>query len=54
MRDLAGRLASGARYETDGLYADIEVYPHWAPRMKKNTKIGLHVFYQFKRGWKFG
>ncbi|HEY0853922.1 MAG TPA: cell wall hydrolase [Devosia sp.] len=30
------------------------VYPHWAPRMKKVTKIGLHVFYQFKRGWKFG
>ncbi|MBK8085896.1 MAG: cell wall hydrolase [Devosia sp.] len=30
------------------------VYPHRAPRMKKNTKIGLHVFYQFKRGWKFG
>jgi hypothetical protein len=30
------------------------VYPHWAPRMKKNTKIGMHVFYQFKRGWKFG
>jgi hypothetical protein len=30
------------------------VYPHWAPRMKKETKIGLHVFYRFKRGWKFG
>lgn len=30
------------------------VYPHWAPRMKKLTKVGLHVFYQFKRGWKFG
>lgn len=30
------------------------VYPHWASRMKKVTKIGLHVFYQFKRGWKFG
>ena len=30
------------------------VYPHWAPRMKKLTKIGLHVFYQFKRGWQFG
>jgi len=30
------------------------VYPHWAPRMKKVTKIGLHVFYQFKRGWNFG
>jgi spore germination cell wall hydrolase CwlJ-like protein len=30
------------------------VYPHWAPKMKKNTKIGLHVFYQFKSGWRFG
>lgn len=30
------------------------VYPHWAPRMKKVTKIGMHVFYQFKRGWQFG
>lgn len=30
------------------------VYPAWAPRMKKVTKIGLHVFYQFKRGWDYG
>lgn len=30
------------------------VYPAWAPRMKRLTKIGLHVFYQFKRGWQFG
>jgi spore germination cell wall hydrolase CwlJ-like protein len=30
------------------------VSPHWAPRMQKVTKIGLHVFYQFRRGWKFG
>lgn len=30
------------------------VSPHWAPRMTKVTKIGLHVFYQFRRGWKFG
>jgi spore germination cell wall hydrolase CwlJ-like protein len=30
------------------------VYPHWAPRMKKVVKIGHHVFYHFKRGWKFG
>ena len=30
------------------------VRPHWAPRMTKLTKIGLHVFYQFKRGWKYG
>lgn len=25
------------------------VYPHWAPRLKRNTKIGHHIFYQFKR-----
>jgi spore germination cell wall hydrolase CwlJ-like protein len=30
------------------------VYPHWAPKLKKNTKIGHHVFYQFKRGWTAG
>jgi hypothetical protein len=30
------------------------VYPDWAPRMKKVTKIGLHVFYQFKRNWRYG
>jgi spore germination cell wall hydrolase CwlJ-like protein len=30
------------------------VYPHWAPRLKKNTKIGHHIFYQFKRGWTAG
>jgi spore germination cell wall hydrolase CwlJ-like protein len=30
------------------------VYPHWAPKLKKNTKIGRHIFYQFKRGWTAG
>ena len=30
------------------------VYPDWAPRMKKVTRIGLHVFYQFKRNWRYG
>ncbi|SFZ86079.1 Cell wall hydrolase CwlJ, involved in spore germination [Devosia enhydra] len=30
------------------------VKPRWAPRMQKLTQIGLHVFYQFKRGWRFG
>ena len=30
------------------------VYPHWAPKLKKNTKIGHHIFYQFKRGWTAG
>ena len=35
-------------------YHAIYVYPDWAPRMKKVTKIGLHVFYQFKRNWRYG
>ncbi len=30
------------------------VYPHWAPKMRKIVKIGLHVFYEFKPGWRFG
>ncbi len=30
------------------------VYPHWAPKLKKNTRIGHHIFYQFKRGWTAG
>lgn len=25
------------------------VYPDWAPRLKRVTKIGHHIFYQFKR-----
>lgn len=25
------------------------VYPDWAPRLKRVTKIGNHIFYQFKR-----
>ncbi len=30
------------------------VKPRWAPRMKRVAKIGHHIFYHFKRGWKFG
>lgn len=30
------------------------VYPAWAPRLQRNTKIGQHIFYQFKRGWTAG
>lgn len=30
------------------------VYPGWANKMTKMTKVGLHVFYRFKRGWRFG
>ena len=25
------------------------VYPDWAPRLKRVTKIGHHIFYKFKR-----
>ncbi|MCF6303547.1 MAG: cell wall hydrolase, partial [Devosiaceae bacterium] len=24
------------------------VYPHWAPRMKRLTRIGAHIFYRFR------
>ena len=26
------------------------VYPYWAPRLKKLTTVGQHIFYSFKRG----
>ncbi len=56
--EIAKAVISGNEYLTEvghsTHYHATYVYPHWAPRMKKNTKIGLHVFYQFKRGWKFG
>jgi spore germination cell wall hydrolase CwlJ-like protein len=55
---IAKDVISGKEYLTEVGYSThyhaTYVYPHWAPRMKKNTKIGMHVFYQFKRGWKFG
>jgi hypothetical protein len=55
---IAKDVISGKEYLADVGYSThyhaTYVYPHWAPRMKKNTKIGMHVFYQFKRGWKFG
>lgn len=56
--EIAKGVVSGDLYLTEVGYAThyhaTYVYPHWAPRMKKVTKIGLHVFYHFKRGWKFG
>ncbi|MBN9317391.1 MAG: cell wall hydrolase [Devosia sp.] len=55
---IAKDVIAGKEYLTEVGYAThyhaTYVYPHWAPRMKKVTKIGMHVFYQFKRGWKFG
>jgi hypothetical protein len=56
--DIARDVISGKDYLPEVGYAThyhaTYVSPHWAPRMKKVTKIGMHVFYQFKRGWKFG
>ena len=56
--EIARGVISGELYLTEVGHAThyhaTYVYPHWAPRMKKVTKIGLHVFYHFKRGWKFG
>ncbi|GAA0403017.1 hypothetical protein GCM10009530_63740 [Microbispora corallina] len=44
VRDRAGRLASPAVYEGDGLYADVEVYPHWAPIIEAMADdIGLSI-----------
>jgi spore germination cell wall hydrolase CwlJ-like protein len=56
--EIAKGLISGELYLPEVGYAThyhaTYVRPHWAPRMKKLTKIGQHVFYQFKRGWRFG
>ena len=55
---IAKGVVSGAEYLPEVGYAThyhaTYVRPQWAPRMKKVTKIGMHVFYQFKRGWKYG
>jgi spore germination cell wall hydrolase CwlJ-like protein len=56
--EIARGVISGALYLPEVGYAThyhaTYVRPQWAPRMKKVTKIGQHVFYQFKRGWRFG
>lgn len=44
VRDLAGRLATAAVYEGDGLYADVEVYEHWAPVIEAMASdIGMSI-----------
>lgn len=44
VKDLAGRLATTAVYERDGLYADVEVYPHWAPVVEAMASdIGMSI-----------
>ena len=53
-QEIARGVTSGELYLTEVAnsthYHATYVYPHWAPRLKKMTKIGLHVFYRFKRG----
>lgn len=44
VRDLAGRLATAAVYEGDGLYADVEVFAHWAPVIEAMADhIGMSI-----------
>jgi spore germination cell wall hydrolase CwlJ-like protein len=56
--EIATGVINGTLYETavgaSTHYHATYVYPHWAPKLKKNVKIGRHVFYQFKRGWTHG
>jgi hypothetical protein len=56
--EIAKGVINGTLYETDvgasTHYHATYVYPHWAPKLKKNVKIGHHIFYQFKRGWTHG
>lgn len=56
--EIAQKVTTGELYLTEvgqaTHYHATYVRPAWAPRMKKLTQIGLHVFYEFKSGWLFG
>lgn len=44
VRDLAGVIASTPVYESDGLYADVRVYPQWAPVIEAMADdIGMSI-----------
>lgn len=44
VRDLAGKLVTDAVFESDGLYADVEFYPHAAPIVAAMAEdIGLSI-----------
>ncbi len=57
-QDIAKKVTDGDLYLTEVAeathYHATYVSPRWAPRMHKMTQIGLHIFYRFKYGWKFG
>jgi spore germination cell wall hydrolase CwlJ-like protein len=52
--EIAKGVINGSLYLTEvgaaTHYHATYVYPDWAPRLKKTTKIGHHIFYKFKRG----
>jgi spore germination cell wall hydrolase CwlJ-like protein len=51
--EIAKGVINGSLYLTEvgkaTHYHATYVYPDWAPRLKKTTKIGHHIFYKFKR-----
>lgn len=52
--EIAKKVTGGSLYLTEVAsathYHASYVYPHWAKRMTRVAKIGLHRFYRFKRG----
>jgi len=53
-QSIADKVTAGSLYLSEVAdathYHANYVYPHWAPRMTKITRIGLHIFYRFRRG----
>ena len=51
-REITEKVTNGSLYLTEVAnathYHANYVYPHWAPRMKRLTRIGLHIFYRFR------
>jgi len=52
-KEIAEKVADGELYLPEvgaaTHYHATYVYPDWAPRLKRVTKIGMHIFYKFKR-----
>ena len=49
VQNFAGELAEDAYYDGDGLYAEIEVFEHFAPMIKSlSSKIGMSIRAQVK------
>lgn len=50
--EVAEKITNGSLYLTEVAnathYHANYVYPHWAPRLKRMTRIGLHIFYRYK------